>query len=73
VPGAQVYGARHLLDVVQQFALPGRRGRPTVGRLGTGGGHPPDRQQPVPDLADVKGQVAAGAPWRSLRPVATAC
>lgn len=63
VEGVRVYRARHLLDVVRQFAPPGSASDPT----------PPDpdgwqRLQPRapasiapggPDLADVKGQAAA--------------
>jgi magnesium chelatase family protein len=58
VPGAEIFQAHHLLDVVRQF-LPGdiaveagdgwSRVQPTV----------PSAQSPYPDLADVKGQAAA--------------
>jgi len=58
VPDAQIFGARHLLDVVSQF-LPGNaapevlEGWSRIGSVST-------PQQPVyPDLADVKGQAAA--------------
>ncbi len=63
VPQAQVYRARHLLDVVAQF-LPARTdGEPAEDRDGegwtrlaaAGRAHTPD----YPDLADVKGQAAA--------------
>ena len=57
VPGAQVYRAAHLLDVVRQF-LP-------EAAAGAAPGWSPLRAQPAPatatyaDLADVKGQAAA--------------
>jgi len=64
VPGAEVYGARHLLNVVRQFLPEG-----TAGTAGTDADdasgwqrlHPalPDGTPPAPDLADVKGQAAA--------------
>ncbi len=62
VPGAQVYGARHLLDVVQQF-LP----EPPEGGLSDGWarvtGCPPAAAGAYADLADVKGQAG---PKRAL-------
>ncbi len=58
VPGAQVYGARHLLDVVAQFALPGAEAPPSDGWARVEG-TPPTASSQYPDLADVKGQVAA--------------
>ena len=63
VPGAQVYRARHLLDVVRQF-LPAGAAPPDAGP-GTDDGwariaHTPAVQTaPVADMADVKGQAAA--------------
>ncbi|MFO1244793.1 MAG: YifB family Mg chelatase-like AAA ATPase [Ramlibacter sp.] len=59
VPGAQVYSARHLLDVVQQF----RPEPPEDGADHPGwarvSGSPPVASEHYPDLADVKGQAAA--------------
>lgn len=63
VPEAEVYRARHLLDVVAQF-LPARRGDAPAPQASVGGW---ERLQPqthsvaphYPDLADVKGQAAA--------------
>jgi len=62
VPSAKVYGARHLLDVVQQFLPPTAQPEPSTGWA---------RLQPTthsaahhyPDLSDVKGQVG---PKRAL-------
>jgi magnesium chelatase family protein len=61
VPSAQVYSARHLLDVVQNFlplAADAPPPEPSAGwmRLGTADQAPPPA---YPDLADVKGQLAA--------------
>lgn len=59
VPGAKVWRAQHLLDVVAAFAPPGD------GALPPGEGWarlqplPLAQSQPGPDLADVKGQAAA--------------
>ncbi|MCW5651259.1 MAG: YifB family Mg chelatase-like AAA ATPase [Ramlibacter sp.] len=59
VPGAQVYGARHLLDVVQQFlAQPPEGEAPREGWARVQAA--PGATAPVyADLADVKGQAAA--------------
>jgi magnesium chelatase family protein len=66
VPGAQVYRARHLLDVVRQFAPPGNTLDPQDGAPppDTDGWVPVQAIPPVatataPDMADVKGQAAA--------------
>ena len=58
VPDAEVYRARHLLDVVRQF-LPGDAVPEAID--GWTRMHPSVRQHPAPylDLADVKGQAAA--------------
>ena len=57
VPGAQVYRAAHLLDVVRQF-LPGEPAEAAEGftRLAAS---PPPPAPGYPDLADVKGQAGA--------------
>jgi magnesium chelatase family protein len=57
VPGAQVYRAVHLLDVVKQF-LPGDEAGDSEGwsRLASA---PPPAVAAYPDLADVKGQAGA--------------
>ncbi|RZM02344.1 MAG: ATP-binding protein, partial [Variovorax sp.] len=63
VPGGQVYGARHLLDVVRQFLPAGTEAPASALALEDGwakvlpqaGAHIPA----YPDLADVKGQAAA--------------
>jgi magnesium chelatase family protein len=64
VPGAEVYGARHLLDVVGQFRPPPAEGDPPLEPPGDGW----SRLQPHPgavpaahgpDLADVKGHAGA--------------
>ncbi|RYX96588.1 MAG: ATP-binding protein [Comamonadaceae bacterium] len=58
VPGAEIYGAHHLLDVVRQF-LPGN----TPLDIETGWTRveplPRIREARYPDMADVKGQAAA--------------
>ncbi len=60
VPGAEVFRARHLLDVVQQFLPPSSEPRPEAGegwvRLQ---GQAPAGPAQHPDLADVKGQSGA--------------
>ena len=62
VPGAHVYGARHLLDVVQQF-LPTPSDAAPDTPIGDGWvrvtGGPPGPAAAYADLADVKGQAAA--------------
>ena len=63
VPMAQVYRARHLLDVVQRF-LPERAGEPLPEPIDDGGWlrlapSALGTSEPYPDLADVKGQAAA--------------
>lgn len=64
VPGAQVYRARHLLDVVQHFA-PADPNAATTDAPATPDGWarvqamPPATAAPPPDMADVKGQAAA--------------
>lgn len=59
VPGAMVYGARHLLDVVQQFvAEPDPTAAPSEGWARVDAA-PPAGAAAYPDLADVKGQAAA--------------
>jgi magnesium chelatase family protein len=60
VPDAQVYRARHLLDVAQQF-LPGGVAAPSQPSAGWVQVRTVARSQPhsVPDMADVKGHVAA--------------
>jgi magnesium chelatase family protein len=72
VPGAQVYRARHLLDVVRHFALPGAAADALAGEVssdaaGADSGEGWSRVCPEPerivfvqpDLADVKGQAGA--------------
>ena len=57
VPGARVWRARHLLDVVRRFqADPAGEPREGWSRVM---GEPPMAQARYPDLADVKGQAAA--------------
>ena len=58
VPQAQVYRARHLLDVVRQFAPPSDDAEPPDG-WGRVEGQPMVREAAYADLADVKGQSAA--------------
>jgi len=64
VPGAEVYAARHLLDVVQQF-LPAGGASATEPPTEPGPGwvrlqgQAPSAPATYPDLADVKGQAAA--------------
>lgn len=63
VPDTEVYGARHLLDVVQRFAPPGAA--PDNAPLAPGAGwsravaSPQTNRVAYPDLADVKGQASA--------------
>ena len=63
VPGAEVYGARHLLDVVAQFLPAGAE--PPEALAADGGGWARMQPEPggtadaYPDLADVKGQAGA--------------
>lgn len=59
VPGAEVYGAQHLLDVVQRFAPAGAE--PAVPGAGWARvtASPEAGPVPYPDLADVKGQATA--------------
>lgn len=62
VPGTQVYGARHLLDVVAQFLPEGTQPPDGVepagwSRIEPRGG--PGAHGPEPDLSDVKGHAAA--------------
>ncbi|QNP58267.1 YifB family Mg chelatase-like AAA ATPase [Paenacidovorax monticola] len=60
VPDAEVYGARHLLDVVRQFLPPGQAAADAADsgwqRLRPA---PPAPMPPMADLADVKGQAGA--------------
>lgn len=59
VPEAQVWRARHLLDVVQPF-LPGPRDATEPGEGWSRAiPMPPRREADMPDLADVKGQAGA--------------
>lgn len=63
VPTAQVYRARHLLDVVQRFA-PERAGETPPDPIDDGGWQrltpsEPGLAEAYPDMADVKGQAAA--------------
>jgi magnesium chelatase family protein len=62
VPGAQVYGARHLLDVVQQFLPEPPDGAPSDGWARVAS-CPPVAASAYADLADVKGQAG---PKRAL-------
>ncbi|MGR4868388.1 YifB family Mg chelatase-like AAA ATPase [Variovorax sp. LARHSF232] len=61
VPGAQVYGARHLLDVVGQFLPEGTA--PPEAAAGDGWSRvqaaAPSAPAPIADLSDVKGHAAA--------------
>ncbi|MCJ0765480.1 YifB family Mg chelatase-like AAA ATPase [Variovorax terrae] len=63
VPGMQVYGARHLLDVVRQFLPAPKEAAPAEDDTGGWVRVPPRRARPpaarYADLADVKGQAAA--------------
>lgn len=69
VPGAEVYGARHLLDVVDRFRPPPAEGAaPSEPATGAGPGTGWTRLHPAtgaaeavayPDLADVKGHAGA--------------
>ena len=64
VPGAQVYGARHLLDVVRQFLPPGTEAIGDAAVQTDDGWAKVHAKastyiQAYPDLADVKGQAAA--------------
>ena len=56
VPGAQVYRAMHLLDVVRQFLPEGEGENPGFVRIEAA---PPSQTPRYPDMADVKGQAAA--------------
>ncbi|MFZ3127529.1 MAG: YifB family Mg chelatase-like AAA ATPase [Rhodoferax sp.] len=63
VPGAQVYRARHLLDVVRQF-LPGAAAQAATATTPDDGwsrvtGCTPSHPLRVPDMADVKSQAGA--------------
>ncbi len=58
VPGAQVWRAAHLSDVVQRFRPGGTEGEPGPGWLRLCG-EPRPAATGYPDLADVKGQAAA--------------
>jgi len=59
VPGAKVWRARHLLDVVRQFLPPGAEpGEPGDGWCRVTAA-PPSNTPAYPDLADVKGQYSA--------------
>ena len=66
VPGAQVYMARSLIDVVRQFMPEGTQ--PPIAQAGSGAaeegwvrvqGASPGGASELPDMADVKGQLAA--------------
>ncbi len=63
VPDAQVYGARHLLDVVAQFLPEGAAAPDGLQAAGSGWARIDNQAVAVapvyPDLADVKGQLAA--------------
>jgi magnesium chelatase family protein len=64
VPGVTIYRARHLLDVMRQFVAPGTElAEPPEPQAPDGWCRmeqpTPNRQAALPDLADVKGQVAA--------------
>ena len=58
VPDAQIFGARHLLDVVSQF-LPGNAAPEVMEGWSRIGSVCTPQQPAYPDLADVKGQAAA--------------
>ena len=58
VPGARIYRARHLLDVVRQFLPGGPLDESTDGWAAVVSA-PPNCRPAYPDLADVKGQAAA--------------
>ncbi|MES2186184.1 MAG: YifB family Mg chelatase-like AAA ATPase [Pseudomonadota bacterium] len=64
VPGREVYGARHLLDVVQQFLPPPAAGQEAPEPAAADGWARLEAAEAAPqpvyaDLADVKGQAAA--------------
>ena len=63
VPGAEVFRARHLLDVVQQFLPPSGTSDAPAPEPGEGWvrlqGQAPASQAQPPDLSEVKGQSAA--------------
>ena len=59
VPDAQVYRARHLLDVVQQFLPPSNEPPPPAEGWARLQAAPPATATPGPDLAEVKGHSAA--------------
>ena len=63
VPDTEVYGARHLLDVVQRFAPPGAASADPAAAPDSGWSRaeasPAAGQVHYPDLADVKGQASA--------------
>lgn len=63
VPGAEVYGARHLLDVVRQFMPPGAEPPEPLTSDADGWARVVAetgvQAEAYPDLADVKGQAAA--------------
>ncbi|MBC7919369.1 MAG: YifB family Mg chelatase-like AAA ATPase [Rhodoferax sp.] len=64
VPGAHVYRARHLLDVVQHFAPPEANAEAPDSQATPEGwvriqAAPPAARAAAPDMADVKGQAAA--------------
>jgi magnesium chelatase family protein len=61
VPGARIWRARHLMDVVQRFlpaAVQPQQGEPGDGWVRMAG-QPPEACAIYPDLADVKGQAGA--------------
>ena len=60
VPGAEVFRAQHLLDVVQQFLPPSSEPAPEPGEGWTRlQGQAPAAPAALPDLSDVKGQASA--------------
>jgi magnesium chelatase family protein len=64
VPGVTIYRARHLLDVMRQFLAPGVELAETQEALAADGwcrmeAPAPNSQVALPDMADVKGQLAA--------------
>ena len=65
VPGAQVYRARHLLEVVRYFAPPDAQVTPGLDTHDDAGGwarviaQPQSQSSGHPDMADVKGQAGA--------------